>query len=85
MAYTQALGAFNEISNSLNQLQAQKDFLMAVIAEKQGVLGQLYLDNGLEGEISKDSVQASLEEGVFADLPEVEPKPPDSGTMSGPR
>ncbi len=69
--YTQALGAFTEISNSLNQLQAQRDFLMAVIEEKQGILGQLYLDNGLEGEISKDNVQASLDEGAFADLPEV--------------
>ena len=72
VAYTQAVGAFNEISNSLNQLQAQKDFLMAVIAEKQGVLGQLYLDNGLEGEISVEGVQGDLANGTFADLPEVE-------------
>ena len=53
-------------------LQAQKDFLMAVIAEKQGVLGQLYLDNGLEGEISVEGVQGDLANGTFADLPEVE-------------
>lgn len=71
VAYERALGAFNDVSNSLNQLQSQKNSLLAVVEEKQGILGQLYLEYGLEGEISPESVQENLSNGAFDDLPQL--------------
>lgn len=71
VAYAQALGAYNNASNILNQLLAQKSSLEALVEEKKVILAQRYLENELAEEFDVENLSMLLQNGFFDELPEV--------------